>query len=123
MGFSAKELRREEERVHRAIIDALEFLYPAGITFHIPNQRASQVMRFILHKLGVRPGMPDIGVLRPHGRIGWIEVKDPVIGRLTKSQKDLHPKMNALGHTVHVVDDVAHIQPITQKWREEDRHG
>lgn len=117
-----KKMARPEEDVQKAGLSMLHLLYPVGITFHIPNQRMGMRLRMILSSLGVRGGMPDIGVLRPYGRIGWIEFK--AMGKskdLTKTQKNLHPQMEALWHQVHIVDDITQLQPIITAWRNEDK--
>lgn len=116
---------RPEERVQKACLQTIHLLYPAGITFHIPNQRFGRVLRIILASLGVRPGMPDLGVLRPFGRVGWIEFKTPEAARkkdggLTKSQQDLHPRMAMLWHNVNYVHDIDQIQLLMRQWRAED---
>lgn len=117
-----KKMQRPEEDVQKAGLTLLHLIYPVGITFHIPNQRMGKVLRMILAALGVRAGMPDVGVLRPYGRIGWIEFKAPGKRKdLTESQEKLHPMMEALWHHVHIVDDITQLQPIVDEWRAEDR--
>lgn len=112
-------MQRPEEPIQKGGNKAIALLYPVGIVFHIPNQRFGKFLRMILHGLGVLPGIPDVGVIRPYSQIGWIEYKAPG-GKLNDSQKELHPRMLFLGHVVHVVDDISQIQPITQAWRAED---
>lgn len=121
-----KKMQRPEEDVQKAGLQLIHLIYPVGITFHIPNQRMGMNLRMILKALGVRAGIPDVGVVRPYGRIGWIEFKKPGELRkkdkgLTDSQKELHPQMEKLWHHVHLIDDVTQLQPILAEWRAEDR--
>lgn len=51
---------------------------------------------------GVLAGMPDLIILFPGGIQVFVEMKAPDEGRLSLAQKNLHPHIVSLGHTVLV---------------------
>lgn len=51
---------------------------------------------------GVKKGEPDVRLYFEGGRIVFVELKGAK-GKLTDSQKDRIPKLEALGFTVHIV--------------------
>ena len=64
---------------------------------------------------GVRPGTPDMFVVLPNGRTGWIEIKTPK-GRLTDEQKEFARKVLNLGHEWAVVKDLKDAQIVLAMW-------
>ena len=51
---------------------------------------------------GITPGMPDLHIYLAGGKTLFIELKGPR-GSLSPAQKDVHEKLIALGHEVHVI--------------------
>lgn len=110
---------RKEQAIQRAILTLLFRTYPAAFTAHIPNGGwRSKIEAYNLKLSGQLAGMPDLIVIRPHGRVGWIEVKAGT--GVSKVQAALHAKMLPMGHTVHVVDDLDHMGLIIEEWKKED---
>lgn len=77
-----------ERVIHAAIIDWLRAVLPENhIAWHPMNNPRSKASGSISKRLGMMKGMPDIQVIRPLGRIAFIEVKAEK-GRLTPEQRN-----------------------------------
>jgi hypothetical protein len=63
---------------------------------------------------GVRAGMPDLVFWRDSGRVMWVEIKNGTSGQLSPSQKELHARMKADGHMVHVCRTLAEAIEVIQ---------
>lgn len=100
-----------EDRIQKAVVDYFRIQHPEYIVFAIPNGGSRNVREAAkLRRCGVLAGIPDLCVLTPEKPI-FIEIKTEG-GRLQQSQKDLHPKMEALGYPVAVcrsIDDVKEV--------------
>jgi hypothetical protein len=120
VGAEVKTPPLTERNLQRIILAALARDYPAGITYHCPNGGQRNAREGAeLRKDGVLSGIPDLGIIRPGGRIGWLEIKTDV-GVLSKVQTELHTKMLPLGHLVYVVRSLADVFPIIERWKLED---
>lgn len=112
-------MKRPEQAIQRACLTLLFRTYPAAFTAHIPNGGwRSKIEAYNLKLSGQLAGMPDLIVVRPNGRVGWIEVKADTA--VSKVQAALHAKMLPMGHTVHVVSDIDALLPIIEGWKRED---
>lgn len=99
----------EEREVQRAIVDALSGPQWARrcFAFHVPNGGARHPLEAIaLLRDGVRPGVADLPVMLPGGRVLWLEVKR-ADGSLRPSQREFRDVCESLGHPYHVVRSVA----------------
>jgi hypothetical protein len=85
-----------------------------AILFSIPNGgRRDGISGAILKAEGARAGMPDLVLLQQGARVTFIEMKAPEIRlgntvvqkatRLSEAQREMHPKLRALGFRVEVV--------------------
>lgn len=114
--------RRPEQELQQSIMQLLGIIYQAAVAFHVPNGGwRSPIEAGIMKKMGVKSGVPDILIARPHGRMGWIEVKAPGSGRLSDNQKAVHEQLRKLGHSVHTVDGVQRVVELVEDWKREDR--
>lgn len=98
---------REEDQVQAGIVQFLDML--GILVFHVPNGGGrSKIEGAILKGLGVKPGIPDLIVVREDGRMICIECKRPkrrlltgklskATARLRESQKEMIPKLAKLG--------------------------
>lgn len=98
---------REEDQVQAGIVEFLDML--GILVFHVPNGGGrSKIEGAILKGLGVKPGIPDLIVVREDGRMICIECKRPkrrlltgelskASARLSESQKEMIPKLAKLG--------------------------
>lgn len=74
--------------------------FPDVLLFAIPNGEArSRGAAGRLKAEGVVPGVPDLNV--PAWSL-WIEMKRREGGTVTRSQKAMHERLRAIGHTVLV---------------------
>ena len=77
-----------ERGIHQSIIDYLRLILPESHkAVHLRNNPRSRVMGGSEKRLGALKGIPDIAVIRPLGRIAFIEVKAEK-GRLSPEQAD-----------------------------------
>jgi hypothetical protein len=99
-------LQRPEQSLHRSVVDLLGWCAKADVWFcHLANGGArTAVEGAILKGLGVRPGAPDLLVVRG-GQALFIEVKAP--GRkLSPAQVDCHEALRRAGAVVETVDNI-----------------
>lgn len=112
-------MKRPERAIQRAILTLLWRTYPQAFAMHIPlGGYRNKIEAYNLKLDGCLAGCPDLIVIRPNGRVGWIEVKADTA--VSKVQAALHAKMLPMGHTVHVIDDVLSLMPIIEQWKRED---
>lgn len=80
--------RKIEAPLHIAILEYLrDVLSDSHIVFHPANGgHRSKAVAAEMKRMGVMAGIPDLAILRPAGRIAWIEVK-PEGEYLSLSQK------------------------------------
>ena len=84
-----------------SFINWFKLTYKDFIIFSIPNgeyRHASIAVR--LKAEGLTAGIPDMAILMPKGKMIFIEMKKTKGGILSKSQKDIIPKIENLGFTV-----------------------
>jgi VRR-NUC domain len=62
------------------------------------------------------PGFPDLVVLGPDGRSGFIECKRPKSGRLSDEQQALKDRLDALGHVYALATAPDAWSKIKQQW-------
>lgn len=68
-----------------------------------------------------RKGMPDRLLIRPRGRVTWVETKRPKGGRLSEMQKYQHGKLRARGHDVRVVATRAEVDALMDELTETEK--
>jgi hypothetical protein len=61
------------------------------------------------------PGFPDVCLLLPRGRVGFIEFKTAV-GVITALQGTVHARLRGLGFQVAVVRSVDDFQTVLECW-------
>lgn len=84
--------------------------------FAIPNGgRRDAVTGAYLKAEGVLPGIADLAVIAPSGKMGWLEVKAPR-GRLSEEQKWFADFVRARGHEFAVVKDLGDAQIVLALW-------
>ena len=71
--------------------------------FHVPNGGKRSMTEAIRMKAeGVVAGIPDLCLVMPEGKMIWIELKRRKGGTVSKAQKEVHARLEALGHVVIV---------------------
>tara|TARA_R110000822_G_scaffold41920_2_gene114472 strand:+ start:216 stop:551 length:336 start_codon:yes stop_codon:yes gene_type:complete len=69
--------------------------------FHVPNGGKRSMTEAIRMKAeGVMAGIPDLCLVMPEGKMIWIELKRRKGGTVSKVQKEIHARLEALGHIV-----------------------
>lgn len=109
-------MNRPEQQIHRSIVQFIRTAYPKLIVFHPANGGArSHVEGAILKGLGVLAGTPDLVIVMPGGRVGFMEVKAKA-GRVEQSQRDFADKCNDLGAAWCVVRSIEDVQQTLREW-------
>lgn len=86
MTTQAKAVRTSERKIHTAIVDYLNSVLPdSHLTVHLYNNPRSATAGAIAKRMGMLAGIPDLMIIRPLGRIVFIEVKKEG-GRLNPAQ-------------------------------------
>src|SRR5262249_9297869 len=99
-GERRRRRRRAEQDLQRAMLEHLELCaVPNCYWFHVGNGGwRSPVEAKVLKSLGVRPGVPDLILIR-EGKTFGLELKTE-IGKLTSVQRTAHVLMRAAGAEV-----------------------
>lgn len=78
--------RASEKAVHTAILDYLNAILPEShLTVHLYNNPRSAAAGALAKRMGMMAGIPDLMIIRPLGRLAFIEVKREG-GRLSAPQ-------------------------------------
>lgn len=113
-------MKHPERVLQRALLTQIFRGYKVAIAFHCPNGgNRNKHEAYNLKLDGVLAGVSDLIIVRPHERVGWIEVKD--LGKKPSSvQVEFAERLGILGHKVHLVDSIEQIIPIIEQWKKED---
>lgn len=107
-------MNRPEQQIQQACVFYLGILRRIGKLsyFHCPNGGyRSAIEGRVFKSLGVIPGIPDLIILLPKGRIIFIEVKSEK-GRISENQKMFHVELERLGHAVYIIRGVDDLKEI-----------
>src|SRR5262245_27424011 len=109
--------RRPEQDLQRAVLEHLElYSVPNCDWFHVGNGGwRSPVEAKVLKSLGVRPGVPDLILIRD-GQTFGLELKTE-IGKLTSVQRTAHVLMRAAGAEVEVAYGIDEAIELLQRWQ------
>ena len=73
------------------------------LIFAIPNGgKRSRLEAICMKREGVLAGIPDLQIILPGQKVIWIEMKKRKGGSVSKVQKEIHAKLQELGHLVCV---------------------
>lgn len=98
--------KREERETQRKIVSTLRKLLPHGsLVWATPNHARSPEHRFSLMQEGMVAGMPDLFIL-VRGKLYGLEVKRPIGGVVSRTQKYIHALLSAHAVPVCVVRSV-----------------
>lgn len=99
-----------ETAIQKSIIQYLAAVLPRAIVFAVPNAaRRTQSGRPMNAIPGLTPGVPDLCLCLPKGRVIWIEVKAPS-GRASLPQIAFHGRLHALGHDCFIARSVEDVR-------------
>ena len=74
-----------------------------GLLFHVPNGGTRHLFEATkLKRMGVTPGIPDLVLVLPYGRVCWFELKAPK-GPVRSSQIAIHDRLRECGQQVYIV--------------------
>jgi hypothetical protein len=104
---------KREDPLQGAIVDYIEAVLPDAIVFAIPNA----ARRWAGGKAGnavpgLKRGMPDVGILIEDGFIYLLEVKDPVKGKLSQQQIDMHAELKRRRVPVETVSSIEDVRRV-----------
>jgi hypothetical protein len=102
---------QHEAAVQKQIVEYIRAVLPRSIVAAIPNgsQRTASG-RPANAVAGLLPGMPDLVIVLPEGKVLWAEIKSEK-GKISPAQLNVHGQLNSLGHVCVVlrsVDDLRH---------------
>ena len=98
--------RNREGRIQIAVVKFVNLVAPEVIVFHAANggwRGKTEAARF--KALGVTPGIPDLCLVLPHGRVAWWEIKADG-GRISLSQAAMFSRFDESGHEVTVIRSI-----------------
>lgn len=109
-------LRRVEEGLQRSVASFLHAI-PDLLWWATANQRGtrSRAEMGILKAMGVRAGVPDICIILPGGKIGFLELKAPK-GRVSDSQKVFIESAMNKGCSVGVCYSLSDVADHLNSW-------
>jgi VRR-NUC domain len=105
-----------EARIQSAAVEWIRWCAPQCVVFHPANgglRSKSEAAR--LKWIGVLPGIPDLVVLAPVGRVFFLEVKVPD-RRLSVDQRDIFDRLVALGIDAAIVRSVDDVRMAFRVW-------
>ena len=100
--------------------DIVKFLVPyrrQGLLdfFSVPNEAAANPVRQgQLIAMGLRPGVSDLVVMLPEGRVVFLEVKNET-GKQSEAQKSFEKTCQRLGFEYHLVRSVEDVRYLVQQ--------
>ncbi len=105
-------MKRPEDAIQRACIEYLKLEESLGklTFFHVPNGgKRGKVEAAIFKGLGVRPGVSDLVIVLPEGRVAFAELKAP--GQYASaSQKDFMSRVGDLDCPAMICKSVNELQ-------------
>lgn len=109
-------MNRPEDRLHIDVVHFLRIACPDLCFFHSPNGGARDKREAAkLKAMGVRPGVADLGLMLPGGRMGWIELKADK-GRQSPGQVEFQASCQRLDHPYLVCRSLAEVQGALDAW-------
>ena len=107
---------REEDAIQRAIVDYVRAVAPSVFIYAIPNAsirhfgaRAGNAVS------GLTCGVPDLGLVLPGGRAGFIEVKGKH-GRLSHEQQERSMEICACGGQWWLARSIDDVRDAFRAW-------
>jgi hypothetical protein len=110
-----------ETQIQASIVAYLRQVCPHCITFAIPNaSRRKPGARASNGVPGLLPGMPDLGIIAPGGKVFLIEVKTDKTG-LSKSQRELRLRFVGMDVPVAIARSIDDVRKALAHWDIESR--
>ena len=106
-----------EVQLQISVVQFLRLAMPDNLLwFHVPNGEHRDVRTAAkLKAMGTTPGVPDLLVLLPHGRLGCIELK-AAKGRVSPVQSDWMLKAQRHGAYVAVCRSLEDVESALTGW-------
>ena len=102
--------RHSELFIQASIIAYLRLVLPHCVTWSTPNGVVAAPREIAKLKwTGLLPGMPDLAIALPAGRVLFLEVKRPG-NYLEPVQRDVISHLRSLGHQVEVVHSIDEVK-------------
>ena len=107
---------REEDAIQRAIVDYVRAVAPSVFIYAIPNAASrSPGMRAGNAVSGLTCGVPDLGLVLPGGRAGFIEVKGKR-GKLSEAQQERSMEICACGGEWWLARSIDDVRDAFRAW-------
>lgn len=114
-------MKRDEDKVHVAILDWIRTVAPQCLPFHVPNEGERTASAAVnLQRLGLVPGIPDLAILAPGGRVYFIEVKAQG-GVLSKAQRAINDRFLEMGQPYAVCRSIDDARVAFKHWKLDTR--
>jgi len=100
---------KSEDDFQKAIVQALEVYKSMGRLdfFHVPNGgRRNPREAKKLKAMGTRPGVADLVIIAPSRYTEFWEVKMPVKGRVSDSQRIFQTTVEGFGYPYRIIDSL-----------------
>lgn len=112
-----------EQDIQRAIISYIHAVAPNVFLYGIPNSaRRKKGARASNAVPGLLCGVPDLGLILPGGRAGFIEVKTAA-GRLSEDQKERSMEICACGGQWALARSVEDVREAFMMWQVRTREA
>jgi len=110
--------RRDDE--HKLQCMVVDYIYAAAKPGTIPMAVTNEGIRSLrmgarMKRQGLQPGAPDMGVLMPNGRVGWLEFKTRT-GRQSVEQKGFQSRLLRIQHPYAIIRTFDEAEKVLRLW-------
>lgn len=114
---------QHEAKMQKSIVDYVRAVAPQCLIVAIPNGAQRTASGRPANAVpGLTPGVPDLAVIAPQGKIFWLEVKAEK-GRVSDAQLAFHLQLQARSHDVAVVRSIEEVKNAFEIWGIETRES
>ena len=110
-------MKHLEANLQRSVVTWLRYMENQGKLWftHIGHGGGGRQRGAILKGLGLKPGVADLMILMPGGRVGFLELKAPK-GRVSESQETFRLAVDEFGGYYAIANSLEMSQDIVEMW-------